>query len=261
MTNFDHAMYAMSNILYTICGYSAYNEAQAWTDRQDLGAGGTVAKGSLGMRAALEDDIATGRIAPGARLDETSLADRFGVSRTPIREALQQLAATGLIEIRPHRGAVVSSPDPRRLMEMFEVMAELEAMCGRLCARRLTPGHQQRLEQTLRACDRAAEVGDTDAYYAENEHFHRAIYAASGNTFLAEQALALHRRLSPFRRLQLRVRNRLASSQREHAAIVAAIVAGEESAAADQLRAHVVVQGERFADLVASLEAAAIDAR
>lgn len=210
--------------------------------------------GAKSFKAVLEDDIATGRIKPGARLDEVSLAERFGVSRTPVREALQQLAAVGLVEIRPYRGAVVSSPDPRRLMEMFEVMAELEAMCGRLAARRITDAHERALVESLEACANAATLGDTDAYYFENERFHRAIYAASGNAFLAEQALALHKRLAPFRRLQLRVRNRLGVSQREHEAIVAAIVAGDGDLAAAALQSHVMVQGERFADLVASLE-------
>ena len=211
----------------------------------------------IGFKEELEDDIATGRLAPGARLDEASLAARFGVSRTPVREMLRQLAAQGLVELRPYRGAIVSSPDPRRLMEMFEVMAELEAMCGRHAARRLTPEHEVDLRETLEACATAADTGDTDAYYYENERFHRAIYAASNNTFLAEQALLLHKRLSPFRRLQLRVRNRLHLSQREHEAIVAAIVSGEPDRAAAELRDHVIVQGERFADLVASLDFAA----
>ena len=213
-----------------------------------------MAKGAAGFVATLEDDIATGRLLPGARLDEVSLASRFGVSRTPVREALQQLSAQGLVEIRPYRGAIVSSPDPRKLMEMFEVMAELEAMCGRLAARRLTPEHETNIRQNLSACAQAAEIGDPDSYYFENERFHRAIYAASANAFLEEQALTLHKRLSPFRRLQLRVRNRLGVSQREHEAIVSAIVAGDSKAAARELRQHVIVQGERFADLIASLE-------
>lgn len=213
-----------------------------------------VKKGATGFKEQLEDDLATGRLPPGARLDEASLAARFGVSRTPVREMLQQLAAQGLVELRPYRGAIVSSPDPKSLMEMFEVMAELEAMCGRLAARRLTDEAEKELADTLHACAEAAESGDPDAYYYENERFHRAIYKASGNAFLADQALILHKRLAPFRRLQLRVRNRLHLSQREHEAIVAAIVAGESDHAADALRAHVVVQGEKFADLVVSLD-------
>lgn len=211
-------------------------------------------QGAVGFKEQLEDDIATGRLTPGARLDEASLAARFGVSRTPVREMLRQLAAQGLVELRPYRGAIVSSPDPKSLMEMFEVMAELEAMCGRLAARRLTEENEKELAATLEACSEAAENGDPDAYYYENERSHRAIYKASGNTFLAEQALILHKRLAPFRRLQLRVRNRLHLSQREHEGIVAAITAGDPDEAEDALRAHVVVQGERFADLVASLD-------
>lgn len=107
------------------------------------------------MGTQLGDDIATGRYQSRARIDDASLAERFGVSRTPIREALLRLAASGLVELRPHRGAIVSSPDPRRLIEMFEVMAELEAMCGRLVARRLTPDTEAAMAITLRKCGEA----------------------------------------------------------------------------------------------------------
>ncbi len=209
---------------------------------------------SLKLRNRIEDSIATGAYAPGERLDETVLAEHFGVSRTPVREALQQLAASGLIELRGRRGAIVSAPTPARLIEMFDVMAELEAMCGRLAARRLVAEDEAALNQTLAACRAAAEAGDPDAYYYENERFHRAIYAASGNRFLAEQALSLHKRLAPFRRLQLRVRNRLKTSQFEHEQILAAIQEGEVAIAAERLRTHVAIQGERFGDLMASLE-------
>jgi DNA-binding GntR family transcriptional regulator len=206
------------------------------------------------LRDALEDLIATGEFRPGERLDEIGLAGRFGVSRTPIREALHQLSAAGLVEIRPHRGAIVADVGPARLVEMFEVMAELEGMAGRLAARRLTSAHEAAILAAHQACESAARAGDPDAYYYENERFHAAIYAASRNGFLAEQALALHRRLKPYRRLQLRVRNRVATSLAEHGEIIAAIRAGDGDRAEGLLRAHITVQGERFADLVASLE-------
>ena len=89
---------------------------------------------------ALSDEIVAGRLGPGARLDEQSLADRFGLSRTPVREALGQLAAIGLVEKRPHRGVVVAAFTVERMMHMFEVMAELEALCARLAARRMSLG-------------------------------------------------------------------------------------------------------------------------
>ena len=86
----------------------------------------------------IEEDIATGVLRPGARLDEAELAARFSISRTPVREAFIQLAAVGILDLRPRRGAVVPELSPRRLIEMIEVMAELEAMCGRLAARRMS---------------------------------------------------------------------------------------------------------------------------
>lgn len=208
-----------------------------------------------GLRDDVEDLIATGVFPPGERLDEVQLATRFGVSRTPIREVLHQLAAAGLVELRPRRGAVVAAIPPDRLVEMFEVMAELEALSGRLAARRLTAAGRQELLEAHEAGQAAAGRADPDAYYYENERLHAAIYAASGNTFLAEQALALRRRLKPFRRLQLRVAHRMQASHAEHGRVIAAILAGDGDGAAAELRAHVLVQGERFSDLMASLRA------
>ena len=203
------------------------------------------------LREQIEEQIATGQLPPGGALDEATLAERFGVSRTPVREALIQLGAEGLVEIRPRRGAVVASLGPARLLEMFEVMAELEAMCARLAARRMTESERAHLAQAHRACEAARD--DPDAYFYCNERFHGAIYAGSHNGFLAEQAAQLHRRLRPYRRLQLRVRDRIGTSYAEHAAVVAALVAGDAAGAAAALRQHVGVQGERFGDLVASL--------
>ncbi len=98
------------------------------------------------LRRQIADDIVRGGLAPGAPLDETELAQRFKVSRTPVREALRQLAASGLVEARPHRGAVVARPSPERLGAMFEAMAELEALCAGLAAERMKPAERRRLE-------------------------------------------------------------------------------------------------------------------
>ena len=92
------------------------------------------------LRDTQEDEIMVGQLATGIRLEEVALANRFGVSRTPMREALLQLAAAGLIETQPRRGAVVARIGPQRLQDMFEVLVELEAMAARLAARRVVPG-------------------------------------------------------------------------------------------------------------------------
>ena len=205
------------------------------------------------LREALEEMIATGQLTPGQHLDETELAQRFGVSRTPIRETLIQLASMGLVVIRPRRGAVVAELGPHQLVEMFEVMSELEAVCSRLAARRMTPAEQDALRAAHQACLEAREADDPDDYYYKNEAFHLAIYAGSHNQFLIEQTRSLHRRLRPYRRLQLRVRNRLATSYSEHDAIVQAILLGDDETAAELTRSHVMIQGQRFADLMASL--------
>jgi DNA-binding GntR family transcriptional regulator len=207
------------------------------------------------LRQRIEDEIVSGELALGSRLDENQLAARFGVSRTPIREALLQLAVTGLIQTKPRRGAIVSAPEPHLLLAMFETMAEIEAACGRLAARRLVPEDAVALGAALDGCRAALATDDTEAYYAENYVFHTVVYRASHNAFLADQALSLHRRLAPYRRLQLRVRQRLPQSLAEHEAIVAAIVAGDERRASEVLRSHVIVQGDRFTDLVAGLRA------
>jgi len=211
------------------------------------------------LRDQIENGIVSGEFPAGRRLDETQLATRFGVSRTPVREALIQLGAIGLIEIRPRRGAIVVEPAPHRIYEMFEVMAELEAMAGAHAARRYTDDDRAALEEAHCRCLRSAEAGDADAYYYDNEVFHEAVYAASHNGFLQEQCLALHRRLRPYRRLQLRVRKRMETSLAEHKRVVKAILSGDSNGAAAALRTHVAVQGERFSDLVARLTATRSD--
>lgn len=194
-----------------------------------------------------------GTLMPGQHLDETELAARFDVSRTPIREALIQLGSMGVVVIRPRRGAIVADLGPQQLVEMFEVMSELEASCGRLAARRMTVEEQAALLAAHQACKDALDAREPDAYYYKNEAFHEAIYAGSHNQFLIEQTRSLYRRLRPYRRLQLRVRNRLSNSYAEHEGVVQAILDGDGDTAAKLLREHVMIQGQRFSDLMASL--------
>lgn len=105
------------------------------------------------LRLQLADDIVRGILAPGSALDETELPGRFRVSRAPVREALRQVAASGLIEARAHRGAIVARPSHERLLGMFEAMAELEALCAGLAAQRMTGSERRRLEGVERLVD------------------------------------------------------------------------------------------------------------
>ena len=198
----------------------------------------------------LEDAIVNGQFSPGEKLEEERLSKLYNVSRTPVRESLRQLTATGLIEIIPNRGAYVVELGIPKIIEMFEVMAELEAMCGRLAARRITDSQQQQLLSCHEKTSLAANQGNFDKYYYENEQFHFAIYTASNNQFLCEQAMLLHKRLKPYRRLQLRVPKRMKSSCLEHGRIVDAIITANEQQAESELKNHILIQGEKFSDLI-----------
>lgn len=202
---------------------------------------------------AIEGMIATGELKSGQYLEEGELAKRFGVSRTPIREALIQLGSMGIVEVRPRRRARVAQFDPHSLIEMFEVMAEFEAMCGRLAARRMSADELSELGLANEACGNALADNQQDEYYYANERFHELIYAGSRNLFLAEQTRNLHRRLRPYRRLQLRLRARVNQSFEEHCAIVRALTAHDEEATADLMRTHITMHAQRFSELMAFL--------
>src|SRR3569832_2324290 len=110
------------------------------------------------IREAIEEQIAVGKLKPGDHLDETELAMECGVPRTPIREARIQPASTGIVMLRRRRGAVVAEAGPQQLVEMFEVMAEIEAMSGRLAARRMSAAEHAQLLAAPEACRGAAEA-------------------------------------------------------------------------------------------------------
>jgi DNA-binding GntR family transcriptional regulator len=197
------------------------------------------------LRLQLADEIVRGTLAPGAALDETDIARRFSVSRTPVREALRQLAASGLVEARAHRGAVVAQPSIERLGGMFEAMAELEALCAGMAAERMTPAERHRLEAIHEELRVLSHAGDPDRFHAVNEQFHSFIYAGSQNGHIAEITLATRKRVQPFRRAQFRNLGRLAQSHAEHDRVVVAILRGDRNGAAGAMRAHIErVHGE-----------------
>jgi DNA-binding GntR family transcriptional regulator len=203
------------------------------------------------IREAVADEIMSGRAFPGVRLDEQELATRYGVSRTPVREALKQLAASGLVEMRPHKGAVVAPMTPGRLSELFEALAELEAVCSRLSAEKMTGAERRELETAHRALSDLVRRGDPQAYHLANIGFHDLIYRGSHNSFLAETTVSLRRRLSPFSRAQFRNLGRLSRSFAEHDAIVTAIVRGDGETAFKAMRQHLAIVENAFTDYLA----------
>ena len=192
------------------------------------------------IRNVLTDEIASGSLPAGSALDEQQLADRFNASRTPVREALRQLSVSGLVEMRPRRGVIVTRMTPERVMEMFETMAEIEALCVRFATYRMTPIERSHLMALHRSSEAMVEAGDIDSYDAFNREFHIGIYRATHNSFLVEQAIGIRLRLSAFRRTQLHQDDRLERSREEHDAVMRAIAQGDGDKAARRMRAHML---------------------
>ncbi|MCW5718686.1 MAG: GntR family transcriptional regulator [Bauldia sp.] len=203
------------------------------------------------LRQQLSDDIIKGTLEPGSPLDEADLARRFGVSRTPVREAIRNLAASGLVETRPHRGAVVALPTPSRLMDMFKAMAELEALCAGLAAESMTAAERDALEKLHEEMADFVLKDDAAKYRERNERFHGLIYAGAHNSYLSEIAVMTRARVSPFRRAQFSQPGRIAESHREHGLVVKAIVGGDRNDATDQMRLHIDIVRDAYRRLSA----------
>lgn len=198
------------------------------------------------LRLQLADEIVRGQLAPGAALDEIELARRFNVSRTPVREAIRMLGASGLVEVRAHRGAVVARPSHDTLVGMFEVMAELEALCAGYAAERMTAPERRAMEVMHEKLRLLIQSGDPQRYHEVNEAFHATIYAGARNDYLTELTLMTRARVGPFRRAQFRIRGRLAKSYLEHDRVVQAILRGERVMAAQTMYAHLITVGEEY---------------
>jgi DNA-binding GntR family transcriptional regulator len=205
------------------------------------------------LRVLIADEIVRGVLTPGGALDETELARRFEVSRTPVREAIRQLAASGLVETQPHRGAVVARPSEERLIGMFEAMGEIEGLCAGFSAERMTVTERRSLEKTHEELRTLIQVGDPDRHHEVNERFHNAIYSGAHNDYFAEIAEATRARVRPFRRAQFRNLGRLAKSYSEHDAVVVAIMRGDRQAANAAMRNHILTVREEYETYVASL--------
>lgn len=201
------------------------------------------------IRMRLADDIVKGRLAPGLSLEEIELSRQFGVSRTPVREAIRQLEAMGLAKPRPRRGAVVARISRDTLDQMFAVMAELEAVCAREAALHMTAAERASLAALHQGALTLVRRGAIPEYYEMNDHFHDMIYAGSHNGFLAEMTANVRQRVAPFRRAQFSHGGRLELSHAEHESVVRAISARDGAAAAAAMLAHIRVVRTAFGEL------------
>lgn len=188
----------------------------------------------------LANAIVAGSIEPGQKLEERALAKQFSVSRTPIREALRQLIGTGLAENRPSGGVTVARIDGHQLGDMFEALGELEGLCARLSAQRMTEIERHKLRLAEEACRQSASAEDAGAFASQNERFHNLIYVGTHNHSVAQITQAFRQRMAPFRVPTFYViAGRARSSVEEHRAIVEAIVGSDGERACQAMRSHV----------------------
>ena len=210
------------------------------------------------VRQGLGEEIMTGRLKPGEFLSETRIADRFGVSRTPVREAIRSLAGDGLVTLRPRQRAMVRGQTAAEILDQFEAMAELEAACTRLAARRRTATELAEMEAAQAECLERAAAADPTGYYEANVRYHESIYAAAGNAYLRTETQRLRDRLRFLRMSQGHLPGRITESSHEHDAVLIAIRDRDEAAAADAMRAHLIVQGESLRRMLRHADATGI---
>jgi DNA-binding GntR family transcriptional regulator len=200
--------------------------------------------------------IDLGRLNPGDVIDEQDLVDSFSVSRTPVREALLQLEAMGLIRRLPRKGATVFRPTLEEFLAILEVHARLEGQAAGLAARRLSVGGAADLEAVVLACEaHAAHKGDADpdGYYQLNMRFHATVAEASGNPFLLEMIKTNARKLLAYYRARYRYAGVIAASAVEHRQISTLIMDRAGTEADTLMQRHVHFDQVTAMDLLAAL--------
>ena len=192
------------------------------------------------IRRKLAEQILAGQFRSHARLDETEVAKRFCVSRTPVREALRQLDAAGLVELRPRRGAIVVPVDRERIGHAFEAAAEMEALAAFWAASRAEVFERKNLEKIFLENERALRNEDSERFATTNRRFHDHIAAMARNPVLANAVAAVRVRTAPFQKAQYSSVERMRSSQWDHRRIFEAICFQEPDNARLFMKKHIL---------------------
>jgi DNA-binding GntR family transcriptional regulator len=202
------------------------------------------------VRRFIEDAIFAGELRPGDKLSEQDFCTRLNTSRTPVREAMLQLAMQGLVEIKPRSGVFVANATHKELLALLEAIAHLEGVAAGIAARRMSPEDRQGLAKIHDESRHHAEAGDVSAYSRSNTAFHELIYKAAGNHLIADMIRNLRRRLFLYRRNVLDFPGRLRLSCAEHGEVLAQVLEGDEAGAQHAMIAHISQGNRAFIDLV-----------
>ncbi len=179
-------------------------------------------------------------LAPGSWVDEQALAAEYGISRTPLREALKVLAAEGLVVLKPRRGCYVSQPSEQDLDDIFPVIALLEGRCAQEAAVRAKPADLERLATIHRQLERHAAANDADRFFEANQSFHDLLQELAGNRWLQQLIVDTRKVVKLTRRDSLRLEGRLKQSLAEHRAILRAVRSGRGDQAGRLMHDHIL---------------------
>jgi len=192
------------------------------------------------IRIDLSNRISDGRLSPGDTIDEQEIATRFSVSKTPVREALLQLKAQGLVGSLPRGGAIVAKMDLSQLLSLWEWLSEIEAIAVKLACERLSGKELALLEQVHRQSQKFADKQDWDGWQACNQRFHESLYSASRNPFLHQEIMRVRTRTGVYRRHAFGALGATQTSFTQHGEILDLLKARDAEGAASAMRRHIL---------------------
>ena len=190
------------------------------------------------IRREIEGQLLGGTLLPGDQVDEAELAARYKVSRTPVREALLQLQAQGLLTSLSRGGMVVAKMDVQQLLSMWELLAELESLCARYACERMSAEEREVLRKLHEDTLSIVEAGDEVGWQEANLAFHEALYKGSRNPYLRQEILRMRTQTGAYRRHAFGAVGRVQASYAHHTDVLNALLAGDSEAAARAMFHH-----------------------
>lgn len=199
----------------------------------------------------VEKDIVSGQLRPGDRLDELALAERFKVSRTPVREALLELSARGLARQHAHRGTFVADVTLAEVFGTYEVLAQLEGLCARLATRRMSAQQKAELKTLHQRMATYLDASERTQYIALDEAFHSTLVAGAHNPSLQEHIGLCLKKVAPVRLGSMHSVRDMTAAHAEHGALLEVLMQGDDAQAESLMRAHVTLRAEQVRDVMA----------
>lgn len=198
------------------------------------------------IRQSIEEDIRHGILLPGDTIDENGIAERFGVSRTPVREAMLQLQAQSLLISVPRNGMVVARMDVPQLLAIWELLAEMEGVCARLACERMTDDERAKLSEIHAKAAEVVANDDVAGWSRTNHDFHEVLYHGARNPYLRQELMRLRARTGAYLRHAFSAVGRLPASYAQHGEVVEAILAKDSARAHATMMQHISLeQGAR----------------